>query len=170
MFAWRLTKARRARDLSGIGAALDGGRWNDVDVPALYMGLSPAISCLETFVHTTRYPVMPLKITRFVLPDDEALYLEPDPSELPQGWETIPPDRPSMMFGTRWLQGNTHLGLIIPSAVLPLERNIVINPKHPEITQVRIDEVFDFMYDHAPMRKPRSSGRGRARQALNTAP
>lgn len=152
MFAWRITKARRARDLSGIGAALDGGRWNDVDVPALYMGLSPAICCLETFVHTTRYPALPLKITRFILPDDAALYLEPSPSELPLGWQAIPPDRPSMTFGTNWLQGKTHLGLIVPSAVLPLERNVVINPRHPGIDGVQVDEVFDFMYDERMFR------------------
>lgn len=147
MLAFRVAKAKRARDLSGAGAALDGGRWNDVDVPALYMGLSPAICCLETFVHTTRYPSMPLKITRFVLPDDKTLYLEPASSELPQGWKAIPPDRPSMTFGTKWLQDKSHLGLIVPSAVLPLERNVVINPKHPAIGEVRVDEVFDFMYD-----------------------
>lgn len=147
MFAWRVAKARRAHDLSGVGAALDGGRWNDVDVPALYMGLSPAICCLETFVHTTRYPAMPLTITRFFLPDDDALYLEPSLSELPKGWDAIPSDRPSMSFGTKWLQGKTHLGLIVPSAVLPLERNIVINPKHPAMADVHVEEVFDFMYD-----------------------
>ncbi|MBV6274204.1 RES family NAD+ phosphorylase [Alcaligenaceae bacterium CGII-47] len=147
MFAWRITKANRSRDLSGVGAALDGGRWNDVDVSALYMGLSPSICCLETFVHTTRYPALPLKITRFVLPDDETLYLEPNSSELPQGWEAIPADRYSMTFGTKWLRDKTHLGLIVPSAILPLERNVVINPKHPAIGEVRVDEVFDFMYD-----------------------
>ena len=147
MLAWRIAKAKRAHDLSGVGAALDGGRWNDVDVPALYMGLTPAICCLETFMHTTRYPALPLKITRFVLPDDETLYLEPNSLELPKGWEVIPPDRPSMTFGTTWLQDKTHLGLIVPSAVLPLERNIMINPKHPAMGKVRVDEVFDFMYD-----------------------
>ncbi|NYT58630.1 RES family NAD+ phosphorylase [Alcaligenaceae bacterium] len=147
MLAWRITKAKRARDLSGFGAALDGGRWNEAEVRAVYMGLSPAICCLETFVHTTHYPALPLKITRFTLPDDEALYLEPNPAELPQGWEALPPDRPSMTFGTRWLQGKTHLGLIVPSAVLPLERNIVINPMHPALKNVVANEVFDFMYD-----------------------
>ncbi|MFA7669279.1 MAG: RES family NAD+ phosphorylase [Burkholderiaceae bacterium] len=147
MFAWRTTKAKRAQDLSGVGAALDGGRWNDVDVPAVYMGLSPAICCLETFVHTARYPALPLKLTRFILPDDEALYLEPGASELPEGWSTIPPDRPSMAFGSKWLQALTHLGLIVPSAVLPLERNVVINPSHPAMADVVVDEVFDFMYD-----------------------
>lgn len=147
MIAWRVTKAKRASDLSGIGAALDGGRWNDVDVPAVYMGLSPAICSLETFVHTGSYPVVPLKITRFILPDDEGLYIEPSPTELPPGWSSIPPDRVSMGFGTDWLKGGRQLGLIVPSAVLPLERNIVLNPVHPAIAQVRADLQFDFMYD-----------------------
>lgn len=147
MLAWRIAKAKRANDLSGIGAALDGGRWNDVDVPAVYMGLSPAICCLEIFVHTTRYPSLPLKITRFLLPDEPALFLELNPTELPKGWESVPPDRPSMAFGTKWLQSKSHLGLIVPSAVLPLERNIVINPAHPAIAQVQVDGQYDFMYD-----------------------
>ncbi|TKR57089.1 RES domain-containing protein [Allopusillimonas ginsengisoli] len=147
MIGWRIAKAKRAHDLSGIGAALDGGRWNDVDVPAVYMGLSPAISCLETFVHVNSYPRIPLKITRFILPDDEALYFWPKPETLPAGWMSVPPDRASMSFGTKWLQSGQHLGLVIPSAVLPLERNIVINPGHPAITQVQIETQFDFMYD-----------------------
>jgi len=147
MLAWRISKAKQARDLSGVGAALDGGRWNEVDVPALYMGLSPAICCLETFVRAARYPALPLKITRFILPDDDSLYFQPHSSELPEGWQAVPADRPSMAFGTEWLQDKTHLGLIVPSAVLPLERNVVINPMHPALKDVHVDEVFDFMYD-----------------------
>lgn len=152
MIAWRITKAKRARDLTGKGAALDGGRWNDVDVPAIYMGLSPGICSLETFVHTNHYPALPLKITRFKLPDDADLYLEPDPSALPDGWASIPPDRVSMTYGTKWLRSATYLGLVVPSAVLPLERNIVINPAHPAITKIVIEAQFDFMYDERMFR------------------
>lgn len=147
MIAWRIAKAKRAGDLSGIGAAFEGGRWNDVDVPAVYMGLSPAICSLETFVHATGYPQIPLKITGFVLPGDEALYVEPKVGDLPEGWSAVPSDRPSMAFGTTWLKSKSHLGLIVPSAVLPLERNVVLNPAHPAIAQVRVDAQFDFMYD-----------------------
>jgi Uncharacterized conserved protein len=147
MIAWRVSKAKRAGDLSGTGAAIEGGRWNNVDVPAVYMGLSPAICCLETFVHTTHHPRFPLKITRFVLPDDEALYFEPHRNTLPQGWDSLPSDRPSMGYGTQWLQSKRHLGLIVPSVVLPLEKNIVLNPVHPAIVEVRVDIQYDFMYD-----------------------
>src|SRR3546814_19208348 len=76
MIAWRISKAKRSTDLSGKGAALEGGRWNDIETPAVYMGLSPAICCLETFVHASSYPNLPLTITRFILPDDEALRSE----------------------------------------------------------------------------------------------
>ncbi|NLC35815.1 MAG: RES domain-containing protein [Alcaligenaceae bacterium] len=112
------------------------------DIPGCFAGADA-----WTFVHTTWYPTLPLMITRFILPDDEALYFEPNPSELPQEWSSLPADRPGMTFRTEWLQDKTHLGLIVPSAVLPLERNIVINPRHPAISEVRVDEIFDFMYD-----------------------
>lgn len=147
MRAWRICKASRANDLSGKGAAIEGGRWNDAEVPAVYLGLSPAICCLETFVHQTRRPLIPMKIVALELPDEPSLYLEPALCDLPPGWESLPADRPSMAFGTDWLQRNEHLGLIVPSAVMPLERNIMLNPRHAAMADVRIVEVLDFSYD-----------------------
>ncbi|BCY01992.1 MAG: RES domain-containing protein [Pseudomonas stutzeri] len=147
MRAWRISKAKRAADLSGLGAAIEGGRWNEAEAAAVYLGLSPAICCLETFVHQTQRPVIPMKITEFELPEDAELYLEPSEKELPVGWAALPADKPSMSFGTDWLNRGSHLGLIVPSAVLPLERNIVLNPRHPAISRVKISRIMDFTYD-----------------------
>lgn len=147
MRGWRIAKARRATDLSGQGAAIAGGRWNDQDLPAVYMGLTPGICCLETFVHANGEPAMPMKITCFELPDDPALYLEPAGNELPAGWNALPADRPSMAYGSAWLREGSYLGLIVPSAVLALERNVLLNPRHPAISQVQVVQVYDFMYD-----------------------
>lgn len=147
MRAWRIAKAKRAEDLSGRGAAIEGGRWNEAEVPAVYMGLSPAICCLETFVHQASRPQIPMKITIFELPDDPELYFEPSSADLPKGWNLTPADSPSMQFGTSWLRSRKQLGLIVPSAVMLLERNIVLNPEHPAIAEVRIVEVLDFRYD-----------------------
>lgn len=147
MLGWRVAKARRATDLSGTGAALEGGRWNEQDVAAVYMGLTPAICCLETFVQAAGPPAVALKITCFHLPDDPALYLQPAARDLPEGWAALPADRPSMAFGTRWLNAGMHLGLIVPSAVLPLENNLVINPRHPALAQIEVLDIYDFTYD-----------------------
>lgn len=147
MRAWRVAKERRSTDLSGEGAAIAGGRWNDEDVPAVYMGLSPAICCLEAYVHASGKPKVDLKLTCFELPDEASLFWAPEVRELPDGWQSLPADRPSMNFGTKWLRSQRHLGLIVPSAVLPLERNLVVNPGHPAISQIRILAIYDFEYD-----------------------
>lgn len=111
------------------------------------MGLSAAICCLETFVHQAGRPQFPMTITRFKLPDDPKLYLEPDISDLPEGWDSLPSDKPSVDFGSRWIRERKQLGLIVPSVVLPLERNIVINPAHPALHNIEIEEISDFRYD-----------------------
>lgn len=147
MRAWRISKAKRARDLTGTGAAIEGGRWNDVDTPALYLGLTPSICCLETFVHQAQRPQFPMTITVFDLPDDPALYLEPTVASLPKGWDLLPADKPSMSYGTKWLKDAKYLGLIVPSVILPLERNMVVNPAHPAMAKVTIKEVLKFTYD-----------------------
>lgn len=152
MHGWRIAKAKRAGDLSGRGAALEGGRWNHIDVPAVYMGLTASICALETFVHSAGRPWVPMKIVRYRLPSDPELYFTPDPQSLPSGWQSIPADRPSMNFGTQWLREVKHLGLIVPSVVLPLECNLVINPAHPMIHQVVVEEMFSFSYDERMFR------------------
>jgi RES domain-containing protein len=52
-----------------------------------------------------------------------------------------------MEFGTSWLKQGAQLGLILPSAVLSLERNIMLNPRQPAMAEVKIMKVFDFSYD-----------------------
>jgi RES domain-containing protein len=87
-----------------MGAAIAGGRWNYERTPAVYMGLTPAICSLETFAHTNGEPVEGMKINEFELSEDRDLYLELENDRLPSGWNSIPYDRPSINFGTRWLQ------------------------------------------------------------------
>lgn len=88
-----------------------------------------------------------MKISVLELPDDPALFFEPDVANLPSGWASLPADRPSMAYGTAWLKSCCHLGLIVPSAVMQLERNVVLNPQHPAMVKVRIVEILDFSYD-----------------------
>lgn len=147
MRAWRIAKAKYAKDLSGYGASIAGGRWNHQDLRVVYAGLSPGICCLETFVHQSGLPMMPMKIVALELPDDASLLYEPAVSDLPAGWNTLPADRPSMDFGSEWLREGQQLGLIVPSVVMPLERNILLNPQHPAMSRVKIVEEREFRFD-----------------------
>lgn len=146
MIFWRVGTAKHAKDLSGAGAALNGGRWNHKGFHALYLGSNPSICCLEAFVNSAGAPPAgKLKLTKIYLPDEPDLYLTPP--TLPDGWDKRPSDRASMEFGTQWLRSGAHLGLYVPSVVLPYEINLVINPEHPAFSQIHVIDVYNFTFD-----------------------
>lgn len=146
MQAWRIGKAEDITDLSGAGAALFGGRWNRSDQPAVYLGLSPSGCALDPVLLAGHVPHLPFKLMHLQLPCDPALYEEPPLAELPWGWDSLPPDRPSMDFGSLWLERNQRLGLILPSAAMNGTRCLLINPRHPASHLIRVLQITDFVY------------------------
>lgn len=152
MRAWRIGKACNMNELTGAGAALYGGRWNHPHHPALYLGLSTAGCALDTVMLAGHVPCLPLKLVELQLPDNPALYHEPNLQQLPAGWDALPADKPSMDFGTVWLESIEHLGLILPSATTYQTRCLMINPKHPAMAQVKILQSSDFIYGLARAR------------------
>ncbi|MCC1496811.1 RES family NAD+ phosphorylase [Alcanivorax sp. 1008] len=149
MIVWRISSPHRATDLSGQGAALYGGRWNHPGLPALYTGTTPSVAALESLVHTnsTLPDPIPLVAIKLLLPDDTELYWQPAHSELPDGWSEKPPGQSVREFGSAFLRANDRLGLIVPSAVMPLDNNIILNPNHPMVRDVRIIETYDYKHD-----------------------
>jgi len=49
--------------------------------------------------------------------------------------------------GDEWLQSGCSLALRVPSAVVPAEENVLVNPEHPEFEAVTIDGPFDLEVD-----------------------
>jgi RES domain-containing protein len=50
-------------------------------------------------------------------------------------------------IGTAWLMGTTSVGLRVPSTVVPVESNVLLNPRHPEMKKVRILRNEPFRFD-----------------------
>jgi len=146
--AWRLSKARYAADLSGVGAARDGQRWNPPGQPAVYLGLTPEITVLELMVHLNGVFAAPLVLCSYAVPDEPRLIARPDPSDLPPGWDAIPHSHSSATFGGRWLRAAGQLALVLPSVVVPQARNLMLNPLHPAITTVALLDQVPFRLDH----------------------
>lgn len=48
------------------------------------------------------------------------------------------PERATRDFGSRWLEEQRSLALLVPSIVMPYEQNILINPLHPRADSLRI--------------------------------
>jgi RES domain-containing protein len=122
-------------DMTGKGAELSGGRWNRKGMPVVYTASSVALAALETIVHTDT-GAWPLNryVMEIAIPD--AL------------WEAAEvPAKETLDFGDRWLAQKRSLLLVVPSVVVPLESNILINPRHPDAGQVKIIRTTKFIYD-----------------------
>ena len=147
MFAWRIAKKGRALDRSGFGASIKGQRWNNANIPAIYAGLTPEIAAMEKLVHTGSILPPDLLVVRIDLPDDKSLYDIPAPGALPEGWNALPGSPAAAAYGDAFLLKGERLGLIVPSAVIPEARNIVINPSHPRMGEVMMEIIRDFTFD-----------------------
>lgn len=147
MLAWRIAKRRHALDRTGAGSAIAGGRWNSANVHAIYAGLTPEMAAMEKLVHTGRILPLDLVVVRIELPDDKGLYEKPGLNELPKGWNDSPPPPATADYGDAFLAKGERLGLIVPSAVIPEAQNIVINPIHPRMVDVKMETIRDFTFD-----------------------
>lgn len=53
MLLYRIGKTKYAKDLDGIGAKVNGGRWNHEGVACIYTAESRALSLLEYSAHVS---------------------------------------------------------------------------------------------------------------------
>ena len=66
-----------------------------------------------------------------------------DREMLPDNWRANPVPRSVQAVGDEWLQSGRSLALRVPSAVVPAEENVLVNPEHPEFEAVTVDGPFD---------------------------
>jgi RES domain-containing protein len=149
---WRIatdTKDFEADDLSGAGAKATGGRWNAPGIPMLYCAESRALACLETMVHLNASG-LPLNryLVEIEVPDDAwtAARVE-SPATLKVGWDAAPAGRVSIDLGSDWARSKSALLLLVPSAIIPEERNILVNPEHRDRSRIRARKVRRWLYD-----------------------
>ena len=128
---------------------MTGGRWNAKDVPVIYASSTQALACLETVVHLGAGG-LPLNRYLVRLEISDAVWVEAENVELtalPIGWDSEPPGRISIDFGTAWLTSLRSPLLIVPSAIIPDELNVLINPRHPASAGITAAKVRKWLYD-----------------------
>ena len=130
--------------MSGEGARLFGGRWNSPGVRAVYLGDSLALAGMELLVHLGDLDVLRTYRKLPVTIADE-LVMHIDPVALPVGWETSP-HTVTREIGDRWLADGQSAVLQVPSAVITVECNFVVNPRHPDFGTIPIGPVSGFRF------------------------
>lgn len=148
---WRIatdTPAYEADDVTGAGAKATGGRWNQAGAPMLYTSESRALACLETVVHLNAGG-LPLDryLVKIDLPDAAWTAAEAFGPAKHVGWDAEPAGRVSITYGTDWIRSKRSLLLLVPSAIVAEEQNILINPSHPDIGRVVATKLRRWTYD-----------------------
>jgi RES domain-containing protein len=145
---WRLTAPRYAeRSYTGEGARLYGGRWNHPGTPIVYTSDTLSLAALEYFVHLEP-DIAPehLAARAAELPADLRIPVL-SLADLPAGWRTYPAPERLKDLGTGWVRSRVSVALSVPSTVIPHERNILLNPLHPDFAKVRLLLPEDFSFD-----------------------
>ena len=144
--AHRIVKARHAlAAFSGEGARIAGGRWNRPGDAVVYASASLALAAMELFVHLGEDGLhIPFVSFRIEIPDTVQVQHCRRP---PAGWRDEPPQEPSMRYGLAWLRRGSTAVLVVPSAIVPPESNVLLNPLHPDFDKIRIGRARPFAFD-----------------------
>ena len=139
MIVYRICQAKH-QALDGEGARRWGGRWNPPDWPVVYTAENLALAVLEFRVNT---PTLPDALSTYIFLELEVnLPQAPraiERTQLPANWALESNRLSTQTIGLNWLRTGNELALRVPTAVLPREYNLLLNPQHPDFTQrVRI--------------------------------
>jgi len=147
MRVWRICRKPYVDTaLDGSGGMYTSGRWHSKGNPIVYTASSAALAALEVLVHVDPLTApADLRLLAIELPDDLSIEVL-EPITLPEGWHSVPAPAALQTIGSSWLTSGRTAALNVPSAVIKVERNFLLNPRHPEVQRVRIlsDEAFSF--------------------------
>lgn len=147
MRVYRIAKDTYAKDLSGEGARLYGGRWNRKGTSVLYTAENSSLAMLEKLVHIPVY-VFPKDLKIIVLELPETMTMSRIALEdLPEDW-MYRAEHPNVLdMGDQFVAQSAFLCLRVPSAINPIDDNILVNPKHPDFSKVKIVDELPIVFD-----------------------
>ncbi|MFN3757159.1 MAG: RES family NAD+ phosphorylase [Flavobacterium sp.] len=145
MIVYRITKRKHSLDISGTGAALFPGRWNQKGTPVLYTSESIEIALLENIVHAPPMIIPDLEILTIEIPDNSIEELTI--SNLPSNWQNYPSPTILSKMGQDWIDEGKTISLKVPSAIVPTSHNFILNCKHKDYNQVKLIEQKSFYFD-----------------------
>ncbi len=144
---WRMVKAKYAATaMDGEGARQFGGRWTSEGRRAVYTSGSVALATLEIVAHLDATGPLPAYVL-IAVRVPARLVTVVDVEDLPPDWRIWPAPASTRVIGDRWLDAARHPVLRVPSALVPVESNYVLNPAHPAFARLAIAQPVPFTLD-----------------------
>jgi hypothetical protein len=147
MHIYRFGLKKFIGDLTGQGAKIYGGRWNSVGNAMLYSSYSPSLAMLE-FACNASGITKTIQTSLLTLKLDSKVKIEIiNLNDLPANWQQVPSPDSLKVIGNNWLKSNKTLALKVPSAIMPLESNLLINPLNKDFFKLEIENFVDMNID-----------------------
>jgi RES domain-containing protein len=146
MRVWRLCRRAHAA-FDGEGARLYGGRWSLRGTPVVYTSGDAALAVLEYFVHLELEDAPPdLVLIPADIPDSLGIE-EVRAEDSPRNWRASPSPEALARIGTAWVASRRSAALAVPSVVVPVGSNYLLNPAHPEFGKIVVGKAQKFRFD-----------------------
>ena len=148
MQVWRLTTRQHATTaFSGIGNRKVGSRWVPQGLLAIYTSENLSTAVLETLVHidpshfSNHFVCLKAEVPDGITMDEVSL------ADLPKNWRSRFEDHELQQVGAQWIERGSSAILMVPSVVVPPERNIIINPQHKDFEKIALGPAEPFLFD-----------------------
>jgi RES domain-containing protein len=144
---WRICRRSYAAEAErGEGARLYGGRWNSRGVRMVYASTSLALAAVETFVNLEpNLQPKDLVSIEGEIPDGLEIS-RVDLKTLPANWHETR-DQSLRRFGNDWIRAGQTAALLMPSAAIRGEWNVLLNPAHRDFSKIKFRKPQPFEFD-----------------------
>ncbi len=136
-----------ATAFDGEGAFRFGGRWNSRGTRIIYTAGSLALAALEMLVHLdddellVAYSFVAAQVPPELVLPVAAL------RSLPKNWKASPTLLAMQQIGDDWVGTKASAVLEVPTSIVPLEKNYLLNPAHPDFAKITLDKPHRFAFD-----------------------
>jgi RES domain-containing protein len=114
----------------------------------MYAADQAATALVETLVHVGRADLVTAEYVLFRIELDEDAHVLTLPGDaLPTDWQAWPWPASTQQIGTFWHERGDSVALTVPSAVIPIHRNTLLNVQHPHFGDLTIDGPTPFSLD-----------------------
>jgi RES domain-containing protein len=146
---WRIVKRKRESDaFRGEGASQYPGRWNSEGNKIVYTSANLSLAALETFVHMKNQDAIELSVAiRAEIPDNITIESLTETEISLLNWRNDPAPPELAKIGDEWLASKKAAVFCVPSAIIPVENNYLLNPLHPDFSKIIIHPRKFFGFD-----------------------
>ena len=147
LVAWRIVKTKYAASaFDGEGARLYGGRWTSPNRRVIYAASTLALATLELVVHLDQTePLAAYSVFKLGIPGE--LVANAGSESLPRDWRAFPAPPILCKVGDDWLDAAAKAVLRVPSAVVGVEHNYLLNPVHRDFGRITIGPIQPYPVD-----------------------